>query len=186
MTPSLSPKLTVDGVEFFNIPGREGYVISKCGKVRSLSRVVVKKDGYTYHLKGRPIRHVITSWGYPAASLGRGSRIAIHRLLGLVFLGLQPDQQIDHINRDKSNFSLSNLRICSASENSRNKPLRSDNTHGSRGVEMMRRKTGVLWRAKIWHKRKCIHIGIFESKSEAASAYNAFAAKLHGEFATLN
>lgn len=42
------------------------------------------------------------------------------------------------------------------------------------------------WSTKIQINRKQVYIGIFDSREEAAKAYDIAAIKLHGEFAILN
>lgn len=51
----------------------------------------------------------------------RHVRTTVHRLVALAFLGERPEGMvIDHIDRDKTNNHISNLRYCSLSENSKN------------------------------------------------------------------
>lgn len=51
----------------------------------------------------------------------RHVRTTVHRLVALAFLGERPaGMVIDHIDRNKANNNISNLRYCTPSENSRN------------------------------------------------------------------
>ena len=51
----------------------------------------------------------------------RHVRTTVHRLVAQAFLGERPEGMvIDHIDRDKTNNHISNLRYCSLSENSKN------------------------------------------------------------------
>jgi hypothetical protein len=90
---------------------------------------------------------------------------------------------VDHIDRNGLNNRRSNLRICSAADNSRN----------SRGKSGTSRYKGVFWNKKnkkwlvaIKYNRKFRHIGYFENETDAAKAYDKAARKLFGEFAYLN
>ena len=42
------------------------------------------------------------------------------------------------------------------------------------------------WLAQIQVNKKATYIGLFENEKDAASAYNDYATRLHGEFAWLN
>jgi hypothetical protein len=75
------------------------------------------------------------------------------------------------------------LRLCTLSQNQYNRSLRKTNTSGFKGVDD---KNAKRFRARIWHERKSIHIGYFDTREEAANAYNIAASKLQGDFACLN
>ena len=125
---------------------------------------------------------------YPTIYIANGSKkgkiYLIHRLMWEAFNGPIPEgYQIDHIDRDKQNNKLSNLRLATASENRCNQiPTRLPKS-GYRGVypnynrfqAMIRDQTG-----------KRTHLGSFKTAREAAAAYNAAAIIIHGEFAILN
>lgn len=96
-----------------------------------------------------------------------------------------PDgKMVDHINGDTLDNRRSNLRVCSSHENQCNQKLNSRNASGYRGVfwDNGRGK----WCAKINCKGKQITAGYFESKENAATAFNFLSAKYHGEFGTYN
>lgn len=57
-----------------------------------------------------------------------------HRLIWLWVYGYMPENCIDHINRNRLDNSIGNLREVSDSCNMRNANSRSDNTSGVRGV----------------------------------------------------
>lgn len=93
-------------------------------------------------------------------------------------------QVVDHINGDPLDCRRSNMRVCSNTENARNRTRGKNNTSGYKGV-VYTPKTG-RWRAYIMVNRKGIHIGYFSTPAEAARAYDAAALKYFGEFANLN
>ena len=68
---------------------------------------------------------------------------------------------IDHIDRNKLNNSLDNLRWVSSIENNRNASLRKDCKSGIRGICFSNKKQ--QWRAYIQRN----HLGYFETKEEA-------------------
>jgi hypothetical protein len=106
----------------------------------------------------------------------------LHRFI--LGLGQGDKRQIDHINGNKLDNRKENLRICTISQNTMNRPIQKNNTSGFKGVSHCGR--GKSWRAYIKLMQKYIHIGYFKSKIEAAKAYNEAAKKYFGEFAQLN
>lgn len=92
-------------------------------------------------------------------------------------------EEYDHINRNPLDNRKCNLRLCSLTQNQYNRGTRRTNTSGYKGVCD---KNAKRFRARIWHNRKPIHLGYFNTKEEAAEAYNAAALRLQGVFACLN
>ena len=91
---------------------------------------------------------------------------------------------IDHINGDKLDNRRCNLRVCSGTENIRNRKTHSNNKSGYKGVWW--RKDRHIWNAKIKVDDRIIHLGQFKNKEDAAIAYNNAAIKYHKKFAKLN
>lgn len=106
------------------VRGYEGYYeISNFGKVRSLDRVV-KQGSCMRKVKAKIIKIYIGPYGYPCVSLCRDRKtrcIPIHRLLAKAFIP-NPENKpfIDHIDTDKTNYRLNNLRWCTQKENMNN------------------------------------------------------------------
>lgn len=89
---------------------------------------------------------------------------------------------VDHINGDTLDNRKCNLRVCTSAENIRNRKLHKNSISGYKGV----RKQGKNWRATIRANDKRIFLGVFNTKEEAAAAYNEASKKYHGEFARIN
>jgi hypothetical protein len=87
-----------------------------------------------------------------------------------------PKDQIDHINRNKSDDRWINLREASSIENMRNR--RSWNKLG-RGVS---KRPNGKYRARITVDGKIKHLGDFARSEDAALAYVNAAERLHGAF----
>lgn len=95
----------------------------------------------------------------------------VHRIMWKMYYGTEP-KNIDHIDGNPSNNSISNLRSVEAHENSKNQKLHKNNTSGVSGVWQQENR----WRSRIMHKKKIIDLGIFDTK-EAAIAARAAAEK---------
>lgn len=91
---------------------------------------------------------------------------------------------IDHIDGNKLNNQKKNLRVCSPTDNKRNRGMSRRNTSGYKGVYWQR--ANKKWYAAINTDERFLNVGSFENKEDAARAYNAAASKYHGEFAKLN
>jgi len=91
---------------------------------------------------------------------------------------------IDHWDGDSLNNQDENLRICTNTENLRNRGAQKNNTSGYKGVHW--NKDNKNWVAQIQVNRKIIYLGSFANINDAAKAYNKAAEKYHGEFAQLN
>ena len=106
--------------------------------------------------------------------------ILMHRLV----LGTPEGKETDHIDRDKLNNQINNLRVASSSENMFNKGADRDSRSGIKGVGW--RAANQAWESRIKTHGKRIYLGLFKDINKAAAAYNTAAIKYHGDFAVLN
>jgi hypothetical protein len=111
---------------------------------------------------------------------GKRQNILLHRyVLNLV----NSDEVIvDHANGFGLDNRRSNLRACSAAENTYNKRKHRSSQWPYKGISG---RTG-RWTAEIQREGIRHHLGSFDSAEAAASAYDAAARRLFGEFARLN
>lgn len=109
---------------------------------------------------------------------GRKVWMYLHRFVWEAVYGKIPDgMQIDHINQDKLDNRLSNLRVVTPAENSRNRP----SLAGTRGVSYIGRLR--KWRARIKRNKVEYNLGFFATEQEASSAYNEAAQRFGSVFA---
>ena len=122
----------------------------------------------------------VRNGGYRRIFLAGRSYLA-HRLAWFVVHGEWPSGPLDHINGNKSDNRIGNLRPCSLSENQANRTAPVTNTSGVKGVSWAKRKG--KWIAKIQFGGKQTHLGYFQTIEAASAAYTAAAHRLHGSFA---
>lgn len=104
-----------------------------------------------------------------------------HRLIWLYVRGKWPVDDIDHINMDRGDNRIANLREATRSQNMANSKLRRDSACGLKGVSF--HKQHNRWRAQVRKDGRVHHLGYFNTAEEARAAREAAAQKYHGEFA---
>lgn len=102
--------------EWRDVVGYEGsYMVSNLGRVKSLS----KKHGFVF--KKERIINQFDGNGYCRIKLnkdGNSRKFFVHRLVAEAFIGDKGDkQEIDHIDTDRRNNCVENLRWCTKKEN---------------------------------------------------------------------
>lgn len=118
----------------------------------------------------------VNSSGYVMLSFD-GLLCLAHRVAWLVMHGKWPDDQLDHVDGDRTNNRISNLRECTYAENHQNRGMHSNNTSGVQGVCLFK-PTGK-WAAYICVNGKRINLGLFNSIEEAAAARAEAKARHH-------
>ncbi len=113
--------------------------------------------------------------GYLRIRINRMSYLS-HRLIWFYMYGYWSDKAIDHIDWNKSNNKLSNLREATRNENQYNSLVR--NKLGVKGVE----KNFHRYRAKATYNKRFYHLGCYDTLLEAKNAYDNFAKSHHGQF----
>jgi len=118
--------------------------------------------------------------GYRMILFGARGYMA-HRLAWLYHYGAWPTDQLDHINGDKDDNRIENLRVANDSQNQANVGLSRRNKSGVKGVSWNARRK--KWTAEIRVNTKGKHLGYFDRIEDAACAYAAAAERFRGEFA---
>lgn len=102
-----------------------------------------------------------------------------HRVAWLLHYGDWPALELDHINGDKDDNRISNLRLATRSQNMANRKVRAESRTGIKGV----RPYGKEKFAAVFMKK---HLGAFDTPEEASEAYAKAAESLFGEFARVS
>lgn len=97
--------------------------------------------------------------------------LAVHRIIWHMVCGPIPKGIfIDHIDGNRLNNRLANLRLVTYRLNNRNVARRSDNSSGVTGVYYDNRSKRLPWKASIHVDGKHIHLGQYSSIEEAIIA----------------
>lgn len=171
------------------IPLTQGYValvddgdFERVAKFKWCASVDKRTDG--------SITNVYATHGVrTAVRTASGKRKSTQQLHRFILELTDPLINVDHKNHNGLDCRRENLRTCSRDENMRNMCTPTTNSSGFKGVSW--HKGDRKWRAYIkvsdgLKKRQYAHLGNFDSREQAAAAYNAAAVQRFGEFALLN
>ena len=117
--------------------------------------------------------------GYKMGTIWNVKYLA-HRIAWALYYGSWPDDMIDHINLDKSDNRINNLRCADMAKNKHNMGITIANTSGYKGVSLCKH-TG-RWIAGIKHNGNYVWLGRHANPEEAHKAYAIASKKYHGEF----
>jgi hypothetical protein len=111
----------------------------------------------------------------------------VYRLFVLNGNLIEKGMVIDHINRNRLDNRLENLRMCTVAENNYNRSKKNNNKSNNnkskyRGVK----KTGKTWRARLSHNGQTYTIDNISSEREAALTYNLLSDNYFGEYGVKN
>lgn len=127
--------ISFDGEEWKDVVGFEGsYMVSSFGRVVSLDREGIRKN------RKRPFipKYTINNKGYKVSRLWDGKCTVnkyTHRLVAEAFLKNEENQkQIDHINTDRLDNRVENLKWCSPKENQNNPLTRKHISESKTGI----------------------------------------------------
>ena len=146
-----------------DIENYEDYEISNLGIIRSKKRSIIMKQ--RLHWTGYPIV------GFRKIVDGKSKMkiFRVHRLLASAFIP-NPNSlpEVDHIDNNRSNNALTNLRWCNHSQNNMHRTKQSNNKSGIIGVSWD--KKYKKWTARIKVDGSYKFLGYFIEKNEAVKA----------------
>lgn len=128
----------------------------------------VDEKGVPYSIRtGKQLNGSVNSTGYLQLFTFNNSKpkaYLVHRLVWNAFVGEIPEGfELDHIDRNRTNNALSNLRLVT----------RQQNRFNSAAKGCYYNKSSKKWAAYISIDRKQTHLGLFKTEAEAHIAYLA-------------
>lgn len=124
-------------------------------------------DKWNTRWAGRSALQATHSEGYRSGAIFYKKYFA-HRVIWAIVYGEWPEHDIDHLNGDRSDNRLENLRAVTRSENLRNQKMNTRNTSGATGVYWFGERNKWIAQIKIDGKMK--HLGTFDDFDSAVMA----------------
>ena len=152
----------------------DNYSVSSFGRVRNDITKRILKPG-------------INTNGYYIVNLcknGKMRTVNVHRLVAIYFIPNPMNKKcVDHIDHNRKNNRINNLRFATYQENSRNSSIQKSNTSGYIGVSYNKKAKKYVAQYKLNGRVK--HIGYYQTALEASTAYQAKIKVHYKEFANV-
>lgn len=155
-------RLTKEGVEIWKpVKGYEDcYEISNLGRIKSIARVVMRGN-HTINVKERIKKPYIGGCGYYYVVLckkGKTRLMMVHRILAEAFIP-NPDNkpEVDHINTNRQDFNLENLRWVTHKENNNNEMSLKNRRKTTYSPEVVRKGMQTRKRLKSKNGAKTVY-----------------------------
>ena len=129
--------------------------------------ILIRKTGFYKAKKGDIFIKSYSSHGYAECSID-GESYLIHRIIWLWCNGYLPEGFVDHIDRNKLNNKLINLREASRVCNAQNSGNPKNNKSGVKGIYWC--NTSSRWKAQIGINNRLKHIITSDNFDEAVCA----------------
>jgi hypothetical protein len=107
-------------------------------------------------------------------------RFYAHRIIFFMFNGYFP-QEVDHIDGNKSNNKIENLRASTKSQNNMNSKKRKDNTSGIKGITWDKHRK--KWKTYLQSNKIRYYLGSYVDIEMATQVINEFRKQQHNEYA---
>ena len=154
----------MENIEKWNkIENFENYEASTFGNIRKLCNKKLIKQGNN-------------GFGYLRVSLNNGEKfktILTHVVIAISFLNHKPNKTneivVDHIDKNKTNNSLNNLRLVTNREN-----LSRYENKSSKYTGVHYHSRNKKWNSNIWHNKKKVFLGTFINEIDAHLAYQKY------------
>lgn len=118
--------------------------------------------------------------GYVYITINKVKYLA-HRLAWFYVNKEWPSSHLDHINNNRSDNRICNIREATPRQNAMNVSISKSNKTGYHGVHFD--AAMEAWKAAVKKDRKNIHLGFFRSKDDAILAASHWRMKFFGDFA---
>ena len=122
----------------------------------------------------------LTELGYGMLNIGNKAYPA-HRVAWLYVYGEWPAGEVDHIDMDRANNRIANLRLVDRAQNVRNRA--GANRNNKLGVRGVKRLPSGRFQARVTKNREAMYLGVFDTVKDARDAVTEARAKLFGEYA---
>ena len=109
-----------------------------------------------------------------------GKHYLIHRIVFMMHHGYFPEM-IDHIDGNRANNKIENLREATHSQNAHNAKLRCDSAIGKKNIRYIKRDS--LWRVDVQVNKNRIYCGSYKDLELAELVAMEARNKFHGQFA---
>ena len=170
------PNLRRASTMFYSETIAEAIIMLTQELVRKLFRY---EDGELIRLSNGKRSGSMNSRGYLNVYANKCLYVA-HRIIFIYHHGYLP-KFIDHIDGDRLNNKIENLRPATKADNSRNMKITQRNTSGAKGVYWHSQRS--KWQGRVVFNYKTISVGLYEKFEDAKKAVCKKRAELHGEFA---
>jgi len=167
---------------FKDIPNYKGYYqVSNLGNVKSLQRVIKRKNGRLHPIKEILLKQNINTDKYFQVGLTKDKKrktIKVHQLVAMAFLGYKQNGNtlvINHKNFKRFDNRLENLEIVTMRENGNKKHINSTSKFTGVCWDKSRNK----WKSSIHIKGKSKHLGRFNTEIEAHESYKKALLKIN-------
>lgn len=121
----------------------------------------------------------VDKYGYRQITVAR-RQVAAHRVAWCLHYQYWPDSIVDHIDGDRDNNRIDNLRKATPTENAQNRCSCKNTSSEFKGVDF--HKHTDKWRARIKTSIGTLHLGHFDTEEEASDAYDFAAPFFFGQF----
>ncbi|WP_415649104.1 NUMOD4 motif-containing HNH endonuclease [Rhodococcus ruber] len=163
------------------VPDFEGYYeVSDLGRIRSVDRVIVRKNGSRQTVRSRILAlHPNVVSGYPQVHLyisGHGTMLYAHQLVAAAFIGPRPDgMYVCHKDGNPQNNAASNLRYDTPSSNMydrvhHGRHFAANKTHCKNGHEFTRENTRHVTERTGHLRRRCLECVRIKSRRDRLRA----------------
>jgi hypothetical protein len=141
--------------------------LEKCELLKNKGYIYNPETGDIHSFKGKKLIH--SNNGYKYIHIKNGIRLLQHHFAWYMVHGNVDFEELDHINRNRQDNRITNLRISNRTEQQCNR--------NAKGCYLYKR-TGK-WIARIQINKKNLHLGCFDNEEDAIKAYLIAKKKYH-------